>query len=331
MTSIAHHATRNQTRGGGFGLVVVAIRALFGGVRIFPSVTRATKGLWTAARRTTTPTKVHSLRHKAAADNHAAHGPDKVRVTTTTTVADPQRVFLSTDKESDLVTIRAKILSNTVLSRRHLTPEIALHLITTDCTIYHRPVDAAFPFKMDPFWGFYWPGGQALTRFILDAAQRFRGKSVLDIGCGCGASAIAAIKVGARHVTANDIDPVALEATVLNAEANGIEPLGTLSISGSNLIDGSAAADDSHFDAVLIGDLFYDTEIAADLRPWLQRLAQAGKEIFIGDPGRHGITETGVLRQMELLARYELPANVCLKNNGFSHANVWQFRSQLDR
>ncbi|XP_058066282.1 electron transfer flavoprotein beta subunit lysine methyltransferase-like [Anopheles bellator] len=328
MTSIAYHATRNQTRGGS-GLVVVAIRTF--GVRTFPPVTRAaTKGLWTAARLTTTPTKVHSLRHKAA-DNHAAHVPDKVRVTTTTTVADPQRVFLSTDKESDLVTIRAKILSNTVLSRRHLTPEIALHLITTDCTIYHRPVDAAFPFKRDPFWGFYWPGGQALTRFILDAAQRFRGKSVLDIGCGCGASAIAAIKVGARHVTANDIDPVALEATMLNAEANGIEPLGTLSISDGNLIDGSAAADDSHFDSVLIGDLFYDTEIAADLRPWLQRLAQAGKEIFIGDPGRHGITETGVLRHMELLARYELPVNVCLENNGFSHANVWQFRSQLDR
>uniref|UniRef100_A0A182P9W0 ETFB lysine methyltransferase n=1 Tax=Anopheles epiroticus TaxID=199890 RepID=A0A182P9W0_9DIPT len=237
------------------------------------------------------------------------------------------------EEDSHVISVRRKILSNTVLSRQHMTPEIALHLITPDCAIYHQPVGADHStscadtgFSADPFWGFYWPGGQALTRFILDTDHVFRGKSVLEVGCGCGASTIAALMVGANQVTANDIDPVALQATILNAKLNGITD-NRLVVSSDNLIgEGADARTVDRCEVVLIGDLFYDTEIAADLHPWIQRLARAGAEIFIGDPGRHGITETGVLRHMELCARYELPANVCLENSGFSHANVWKFR-----
>ena len=46
---------------------------------------------------------------------------------------------------------------------------------------------------------------------------------VLDLGCGCGAQGIAAIKCGAKTpVTFNDIDPDALEAVTLNNQANDI-------------------------------------------------------------------------------------------------------------
>lgn len=61
-------------------------------------------------------------------------------------------------------------------------------------------------FPEDPFWGFYWPGGQAVSRFIEENAEEVRGKTVLDIGSGCGASAIAAVKAGSSKVIANDID-----------------------------------------------------------------------------------------------------------------------------
>lgn len=33
-----------------------------------------------------------------------------------------------------------------------------------------------------------------------------KGKTVLDFGCGCGASGLAAKSVGAKRVTFNDID-----------------------------------------------------------------------------------------------------------------------------
>ncbi|XP_021695983.1 electron transfer flavoprotein beta subunit lysine methyltransferase [Aedes aegypti] len=222
-------------------------------------------------------------------------------------------------------TDRIKILQNTKISRHHLTPEQALHLITEECTIYHQPIDEGFCFPSEPFWGFFWPGGQALTRFILDNRQLFSGKSVLDVGCGCGASSIAALKSGAKLVTANDIDAIALQATLLNAELNEI----TEQRLELDQTDHIGAPCDCH-DVILLGDLFYDAEIADVLIPWLSRLALVdGKDIYIGDPGRHGLTETR-LRNMIHLARYELPPNVCLENNGFSHANVWKFVADAD-
>lgn len=47
------------------------------------------------------------------------------------------------------------------------------------------------------------------------------GARVLDVGCGSGALSVVAARAGAV-VTAIDIDPVAVAATVANAEANGV-------------------------------------------------------------------------------------------------------------
>lgn len=47
------------------------------------------------------------------------------------------------------------------------------------------------------------------------------GLSVLDLGCGSGILAIAAAKLGAGKILAVDNDPIAVEATIQNAEQNG--------------------------------------------------------------------------------------------------------------
>ena len=51
---------------------------------------------------------------------------------------------------------------------------------------------------------------QALIRLLGD--EKIRGRSLLDIGCGSGLHAAAAARLGASHVLAVDIDPVAVEA-----------------------------------------------------------------------------------------------------------------------
>jgi ribosomal protein L11 methyltransferase len=48
------------------------------------------------------------------------------------------------------------------------------------------------------------------------------GRSVIDYGCGSGILGIAALKLGAAHVTAVDLDPQALLATRENAIRNGV-------------------------------------------------------------------------------------------------------------
>ncbi|MDN6322402.1 MAG: 50S ribosomal protein L11 methyltransferase [Halomonas sp.] len=47
-------------------------------------------------------------------------------------------------------------------------------------------------------------------------------QTVLDVGCGSGILAIAALKLGASHADATDIDPQALQASRDNAERNAI-------------------------------------------------------------------------------------------------------------
>lgn len=123
------------------------------------------------------------------------------------------------------------ILDNTEITRDHMTPELKLLLLTEDCPLYREPFidkDGSRRFDSltrnvfhDPFWSIYWPGGQALTRFILDERKRVFGRRatldarkdkdigplrILDLGAGCGATAIAAKSIGPWQVVANDIN-----------------------------------------------------------------------------------------------------------------------------
>ena len=109
---------------------------------------------------------------------------------------------------------------------------------------------------------------------------------------------------------------------IMNAELNKV-PIDRLRISVDNLI-GSGSVEE---DIIFIGDMFYDEEFAVELLPWLTRLHQEGKEIYVGDPGRHGLT-AGRLNFMEKMATYELTENCCIENRGFKFVNVWRFRSK---
>ncbi|XP_038963653.1 electron transfer flavoprotein beta subunit lysine methyltransferase isoform X3 [Rattus norvegicus] len=102
--------------------------------------------------------------------------------------------------------MKAYLEENTeVTSSGSLTPEIQLRLLTPRCKFWWERADL-WPYS-DPYWAIYWPGGQALSRYLLDNPDVVRGKSVLDLGSGCGATAIAAKMSGASNILANDVDP----------------------------------------------------------------------------------------------------------------------------
>jgi ribosomal protein L11 methyltransferase len=77
--------------------------------------------------------------------------------------------------------------------------------------------------RLDPGMAFG-TGLHPTTRGCLQLLQRLEPipPRVLDVGSGSGILGIAALALGAAHVDALDTDPVAVEATLANAERNGM-------------------------------------------------------------------------------------------------------------
>jgi len=207
------------------------------------------------------------------------------------------------------------VLRHTRVARPALCPELSLRLITAEMPLFRSSEDAAAREGVPwPFWGFAWPGGQALARYVLDHPCQIRGRFVLDFGAGCGIAGIAAARVGAGLVTAADTDPLAATAAVINAALNGVEveacardPVGQL----------------GPWDVVLVGDMFYDQELARACGAWLDTLAARGTRVLLGDPGR-GFLDAG---QLEPLERYQAPADNDADGTRLVWTTVYAWRS----
>jgi predicted nicotinamide N-methyase len=210
--------------------------------------------------------------------------------------------------------IPAFIRENTrVLAPSHV-PELRLHLADDAVALWEMTEEQLGEMGLPPpFWAFAWAGGQALARYLLDHRVIAQGKRVLDVASGSGLVAIAAMRAGAVSALAVDIDVFAAHAAQLNAELNGV-------VVATSDADPVGKPTDAKL--ILVGDLFYDRDLAPRVLEWLIALEHEGKEVLIGDPGRAYLPRD----RLEQIAAYDIPVTRALEDAEVKRAAVWTLR-----
>ena len=169
-------------------------------------------------------------------------------------------------------------------------PRISLYLY--DPEVLEGPIshEEAQAVVAEPaYWSFCWASGQVLGQYILERPELVAGKTVVDLGAGSGVAGIAAALAGASQVTACDIDPDALEAAKVNANANGVA-LATL-----NDLDRLTFQPD----VILAADVLYDP----DNYPLLEALKARCSEILLADSRVKVLPAEGFIKQTTIEAR----------------------------
>jgi predicted nicotinamide N-methyase len=208
------------------------------------------------------------------------------------------------------------IRANTRLLPVPHATEISLHVADEATALWEKTEEELEAIGLPPpFWAFAWAGGQALARYILDNPDRVTGARIIDFASGSGLVAIAAVKAGARHVTASDLDPFAMAAIRLNAAANdvadAIEPV------SDNLL-----GTEPEVDLVLAADVFYERNLAEAVTAWLSASQARGVQVLIGDPGRTYLPRD----RLECLATYAVPVSRSLEDTEIKRSHVWRLR-----
>lgn len=211
---------------------------------------------------------------------------------------------------------RQLIQAVTGLAPLPLVPEIQLHQASEPISLWeHTELATGQSGLAPPFWGFAWPGGQALARYLLDHPEVASGQQVADIGSGSGLVAIAAARAGAASVTAYDTDPLAAEAATLNAAANGE----TVTAVCADVLD-QAGLPAAGTGLVVVGDAFYQRELAARVMRFLLRAQDGGAAVLIGDPGRAYLPGDHLVP----LAAYDVPGLAALEDADCKRTTVWR-------
>ena len=156
-------------------------------------------------------------------------------------------------------------------------------------------------------------GTHHTTRLCITQVNKFIQKdmSVLDVGCGSGILSIIALLLGAKEATATDLDILAVNASLENAEVNGINPDVYTVLQGNVITDGEFRHQ--------VGENKFDMVVANIFAEIIIPLSDVVKEMM--KPGALFIT-SGIIDEREEDVR------AALIRNGFeimevTHSGGW--------
>jgi len=105
--------------------------------------------------------------------------------------------------------------------------------LQTDTTAHPQPVSIEIDARLA-----FGTGTHQTTRMVCAAMTRWHGRQVLDCGTGTGILAICALKLGAAHATAYDIDEWSVDNALHNSIINRVDTAMEVLHGDASLLDG---------------------------------------------------------------------------------------------
>ena len=153
-----------------------------------------------------------------------------------------------------------------------------------------------------PYWADVWPSSIILARYL--ETQHGAGRRLLELGCGVGLVATAAVRAGFL-VTATDYYEDALDFAAVNVARNSD---GRATV---RMVDWRAIPDDlTGFDVVVAADVLYEARYPPLIADVLARTLGADGEGVIADPGRVAAPDLPpqcAARGLDIVSRVSMP------------------------
>lgn len=141
--------------------------------------------------------------------------------------------------------------------------------------------------KQLPYWVDIWPSGVALADLALSQADDLAGKPMLELGCGLGVTATAALAAGADLYVA-DYAPLSLAFCRLNALRNVERAPRPLAFNWREPLAEvlTRLGDLPQFPIILAADILYERRDIAPVLALIERLLAPGGQLWLTEPGR---------------------------------------------
>ncbi len=144
---------------------------------------------------------------------------------------------------------------------------------------------AADPEQNLPYWAELWPSGIALADVIARDAPAWQSMRVLEVGCGLGTTAVAALRAGADLIV-TDYSAEALALCRANARLNGVDDPIAHRLNWRNPEPRTMASLDGPFPVVLAADVLYERRDLEPLLAFSTRMVAPGGLLWLAEPGR---------------------------------------------
>lgn len=166
-----------------------------------------------------------------------------------------------------------------------------------------------------PYFAIAWPSARVVARALLEAQHgplRVRGLRVADVGCGSGVVACAAMRAGAAHTVAIDVDPLAVQAAHVLAERHGVRV-------AAQCFDPLAHPERVDADVVLCADLVSRDEQRAPFAHAVAAWRARGARVILADSGRPFFDPQG----LSLLQEHTVRTSSRVDGTGSRTVRVW--------